>query len=226
MLGVAGVTAMEVMVFVVAAVTVSVALPLTPIREAVIVLDPAATAVASPAALIVAAALLLDVQVAVEVTFAVELSLYVAVAVNCCVAPAVMLGVAGVTATAVSVFVAAVTVSLAVPLIPLSEAVTEVEPAATAVASPDMLIVAAELLEDVQLAVEVTFAVELSLYVAVAVNCCVVPAAIVAVAGETEIDVSVLIGGGSDELPPPHPVPAITREKERKKAALDNGKRR
>ncbi|HTU49520.1 MAG TPA: hypothetical protein VMF56_02945, partial [Acidobacteriaceae bacterium] len=101
--------------------------------------------------------------VAVEVTFALELSLYVAVAVNCCVAPAVMLGVAGVTEMAVIVFVAAVTVSMAVPLIPLSEAVTEVVPAATAVVIPAEFIVATPALADIQVAVDVTFAVEPSL---------------------------------------------------------------
>jgi hypothetical protein len=226
MLGLAGVTAMEVIVFVVAAVTVSIAVPLTPLREAVIVLEPAATAVASPDVLIVAAALLEDVQVAVDVTFAVELSLYVAVAVNCCVAPAAMLPVAGETEIDVIVFVAAVTVSIAAPLTPLSEAVTMLEPAATAVASPVVLIVATPTVADVQVAVEVTFAVEPSLYVAVAVNCCVAPAAMLPVAGETEMDVSVFPGDGSEEFPPPQPVLTISRQKERKKTTLEIEKRR
>jgi len=63
-----GVTAIEVIAF---PVTVSVVVPLTPPTIAVIVVDPAATAVASPVALMVAAAALELVQVAVELTFAV-----------------------------------------------------------------------------------------------------------------------------------------------------------
>jgi hypothetical protein len=48
----------------------------------------------------------------------------------------------------------------------------------------------------------------------VAVNCCVAPAAIFAVDGATDIDLSVLAGGTLEE-PPPHPVFAITSKKER-----------
>ena len=70
-LGVAGVTAIEESVGGAAAVTVSAAVPFTPLSEAVIVVDPAATAVARPAALIVAVAVLELVHVAVEVTLAV-----------------------------------------------------------------------------------------------------------------------------------------------------------
>jgi hypothetical protein len=73
MLGVAGVTAIDFNVF--GAVTVRAAVPLTPLSDAVIVLDPVATAVASPDALIVASDVLLLVQVAVDETFAVDLSL-------------------------------------------------------------------------------------------------------------------------------------------------------
>jgi len=71
-LAVLGVTAMDVTAV---AVTVSVALPLTPLRAACTVVDPAATPVASPAELMVATEALPVVQVAVDVTFAVELSL-------------------------------------------------------------------------------------------------------------------------------------------------------
>lgn len=81
-----GVTAIEVMVGGgggTTAVTVRAAVPLTPLNDAVMVADPAATAVASPAESMVVAAVLELVHVAVEVTFVVELSLYVAVAVNC-----------------------------------------------------------------------------------------------------------------------------------------------
>ena len=58
------------------------ALPLTPFSDALMVAEPAETAVARPAELMVASAVLEDFQVAVAVTFCVEPSLYVAVAVN------------------------------------------------------------------------------------------------------------------------------------------------
>jgi hypothetical protein len=157
MLGAAGVTVMLVSVF---AVTVSDPVPLTPLREAVMVVVPAATQVAMPVALMVAAAVLELVHVAEELMLAVEPSPYVAVAVNCCVPPATMLAVAGVTAMLDSVFATAVTVSVAVPLTPLSDAVMVVAPAATPVARPAALMVAAAVLEldhvteDVMLALE------------------------------------------------------------------------
>ena len=103
MLGAAGVTAMEESVLA-AAVTVSAAVPFTPLKAAVTMVDPATTPDAIPAALIVAAAVLELVHAAVDVTFAVEPSVYVAIAVNCCVAPAAMLAVAGVTAMEVTTF--------------------------------------------------------------------------------------------------------------------------
>jgi hypothetical protein len=74
-----------------------------------------------------------------------------------------MLGVAGVTAMLDNVLAAAVTASAAVPLTPLSEAVILVAPAATPVASPAELMVAAAVLELVHVAEEVMFAVEPSL---------------------------------------------------------------
>jgi hypothetical protein len=45
-------------------------------------------------------------------------------------------------------------------------------------------------LELVHAAVDVTFAVEPSVYVAIAVNCCVAPAAMLAVAGVTAMEVT------------------------------------
>jgi hypothetical protein len=65
----------------------------------------------------------------------------------------------GVTAIAVTVVAAVVTVNAAGPLMPLSEAVIVVDPAATPVASPPLLIVALAVLEDVQVTVEVITAV-------------------------------------------------------------------
>jgi hypothetical protein len=74
-----------------------------------------------------------------------------------------MLGAAGAMAMAVTVAAGAVTVRVAVPLTPLSEAVIVALPAATPVATPAEFIVAVDLLELVQVAVDVIFAVELSL---------------------------------------------------------------
>jgi hypothetical protein len=74
-----------------------------------------------------------------------------------------MLAVAGETAMAVNVFATAATVSVALPLMPSRVAVTVVEPAATAVASPDGLMEATFGSASVQRADAVTFAVEPSL---------------------------------------------------------------
>ena len=119
-------------------VTVSVAVPETLPDVAVIVVEPAATAVANPlepAALLMLATDAVDeFQVTDVVRFCVELSEYVPVAVNCCDAPCAMVGLAGVIARDTSV--AAVTVSVAVPDTPPDVAVIVVEPAATEVALP------------------------------------------------------------------------------------------
>ena len=66
---------------------------------------------------------------------------------------------------------AMVTVNEVLPLKPFSEAEIVVEPEAKALASPELLIVAMAVFATVQVAEELTFAVEPLLYVAVAVNC-------------------------------------------------------
>jgi hypothetical protein len=103
---VAGVRARETRVGAAVAVTDRAAVPLTPLRLAEMVADPAATPVARPAVLMVASAVLLEDQLTLLVTFEVELSLYVAVAVNCCAPPRLTLVVEGVTAIEVMDFVA------------------------------------------------------------------------------------------------------------------------
>lgn len=80
---------------------------------------------------------------------------------NCCVDPSPTLGVGGVTAIDDTVF--AVTVSAAVPLIPLTVAVIVVDPAATPVASPPVVMVAVAVLDEIHVAVAVTFPVDPSL---------------------------------------------------------------
>jgi hypothetical protein len=71
-----------------------------------------------------------------------------------------MLAVAGVTAIEDSVLVATVAVSIAAPLIPLSEADIVDEPAATAVAIPAVVMVAIDGEELVQVTDAVTLAVD------------------------------------------------------------------
>jgi hypothetical protein len=110
MLGFGGVTWMLTSV---AAVMVSVAVPATPPKLAVMVLEPTPIPVARPLDEIEAVPVLEEVQATIEVKSWVVLSVNVPVAVNCWVVPFGMLGVAGVTWMLVSV--AAVTVNFAVP---------------------------------------------------------------------------------------------------------------
>jgi hypothetical protein len=71
------------------------------------------------------------------------------VAVNCCVAPAVTLGDVGETAIEVTVTAAAVTVSDAVAVNPSAAALMVAMPAATPVANPVELTVAAAVFDEV-----------------------------------------------------------------------------
>ena len=113
-LTVAGVTAIEDNVG--AAVTVRVAVPVFPLKVAVMVAVPAARPVATPLLAIVAVVVLDELQVTCVVIVVLDPSEYVPVAVNCWVAPAATLAVAGV--TAIEFKVAAVTVMVAVPDFP------------------------------------------------------------------------------------------------------------
>src|SRR5271157_4853384 len=122
--GFAGVTAIDTKV---AAVTVRLAEPLIEPDVALMVLLPAASAVARPPPL--------------------------TVAVNCCCWPAARDGFAGV--TAIDTRVAAVTVRLAEPLIEPDVALMVLLPAASAVARPPPLMVAVEGALEVQVAVVV-----------------------------------------------------------------------
>jgi hypothetical protein len=103
MLAVLGVTAIEVSVFAIAP-TASVAAPLTPLSDAVIVVEPVDNPVTNPSEFTVATVAVELVQVAVVVTSAVEPSLYVPIAANCVVAPTAMLAVLGDAEIDVSVF--------------------------------------------------------------------------------------------------------------------------
>src|ERR1700689_2960057 len=100
--------------------------------------------------------------------------------------PSAILGVGGV--TAIDTSVAADTVKLTgAEVVPFSAAVMLLGPAATEGASPfepaALLIVATEIVADAQVTWVLRFWVELSEKVPVAVNCCVVPSAMLGVGG-------------------------------------------
>ena len=108
---------------------------------------PTATAVANPALLIVATPGFVDVHVTAPLMFTVLLSLYSPVAVNACVKPLASDLLAGVTVIETSV---AVTVSVVDPLTLPKLAPIVVAPVPTPVANPPLLIVATEVLEELQ----------------------------------------------------------------------------
>src|SRR5271166_5891740 len=191
----------------VAAVTVNVVLPETLPLVALIVVLPALSAEARPPPLIVAVVVLDDAHVTLAVRFCIELSLYVPVAVNCCVPPAATDGFTGVTAMDTSV--AAVTVNVVLPeTLPLV-ALIVVLPNFNAAARPPLLIVAVVVLDDAHVTLAVRLCVELSLYVPVAVNCCVPPAATDGFTGVTAMDTSVAAVTVNVVLPETLPLVAL-----------------
>jgi hypothetical protein len=185
--GFAGVTAI---VCKTAGVTVSAVEPLIDPDVALIVVDPVATVLAKPALLMVATAVAEDVHVAVLVRFCWLPSVNVPVAVNCCVNPLATDGFAGVTAIVCKT--AGVTVSVVEPLIDPEVALIVVDPVATVLAKPALLMVATVVAEDVHVAVLVRFCVLLSVYVPVAVNCCINPLATDGFAGVTLIELKAM----------------------------------
>ncbi len=107
-------------------------------ETAVMVVVPADIGVTIPAVLIVATDVVVVLQVTCVVKFCVALFENVPVAVNCWVALLTMLGLAGVTAMDASVAI----VSVAEPDMPPEAAVMVVDPSATDVARPALLMVA------------------------------------------------------------------------------------
>jgi hypothetical protein len=168
---------------------------------------PAFSADAKPDELIVAVTVLDEAHVTLAVMFCVELSLYVPVAVNCSVVPAVAEVFTGVTAMDTSV--GAVTVSVVLPTMAPLVALIVLLPAFSADAKPALLIVAVVVLDDAHVTLAVMFCVELSLYVPVAVNCCVLPAATDGFTGVTAIDTSVAAVTVSVVLPTIAPLVAL-----------------
>src|SRR6516165_8710371 len=183
MVGLAGVTAIDSRA---AAVTVSVVEPLMLPMVALILELPVPLAVAKPAAVMVATVVSAEAQVTWVVRTCVELSEYVPVAVNCWVVPLAMLGLAGV--RAIDSRAAAVTVSVVEPLmLPMVALILEL-PVPLAVAKPAAVMVATVVAAEAQVTWVVRTCVELSEYVPVAVNCWVVPLAMLGLAGVTAID--------------------------------------
>jgi hypothetical protein len=115
-------------------------------------------------------------------------SLNVPVAVNCCVAFFVSVAFAGV--TAIDFRVAAATASVMDPVTAADVAVMSLLPAAFAVANPPALMVATLRFCELHVTLEVMSCDDPSVKCPVAANCCVPPIAIVALAGETPMDVN------------------------------------
>jgi len=188
MLGLVGVTAIDVNVF--GACTVKTVPPLTLPRVADIVLVPVDNADASPVAFTLATPVFAEFQVAVLVRLAVVPSEYVPVAVNCCVAPVKMVGFAGVTAIDVNVF-GACTVKTVPPFTLPTAAEMVLVPADSADARPVAFTLAADGFEELHVATDVKLDVPPFEYVPDAVNCCELPVTSVGFAGVTEMEVNV-----------------------------------
>ena len=126
-------------------------------------------------------------------------SLNVPVAVNLIDVPFEILGLTGL--MAIETRWAVETVSVVDPLTVPKVALIVVVPVATLDASPCALMVAAAALEDVHVTVVVMSCVLLSLKVPVAVNCLVVPTAMLALAGVTAIETRAAAVTVSDAVP-------------------------
>ena len=143
----AGVT-LSVVTTATAPVTVITAVPDFPPEAAVIVAEPAASALTKPVALTVTAAALLDVHVTVWPLITL-FDWSRTVAASCCDAPTATDAAAGVTLTVVTTGATALTLIAAVPVFPLRVAVIVADPAATALTKPLALTVAIPLLLEV-----------------------------------------------------------------------------
>lgn len=161
--------------------------PLTEPTDAIIVVVPVARLLATPWLLMVTAAGLDEAHSAVAVTSWVLLSLKVPVAVNCLLVPTAMLEFAGV--TAIETNVAAVTVSVALPLTSPEAAEMVATPAPTPLANPEESTEAVPVAVDDQVT-DVSNCVLPSSKVPVAVNCWSVPCAMDATFGLTAIEIS------------------------------------
>lgn len=182
---------------------------LTMVHE--MVAEPTPTAIASPALgpplVICTTAGLEEIQVTWLVMSSVPL-VNVPMALNCTAWPKFVVTV--VEEMAMLISAAGVTVTPVLPVRPLAAelkvALTEAEPAPTAVASPVVLTVSTAVLEELHTTVLVTSRVLPSARLAVAVNCWVLPAGSETALGPTVMDVIVADGCSCCVLlPPPQP---------------------
>ena len=157
---------------------------------AVIFAEPVERVLAKPLELIVAVAGVSEFHVAVDVRFAVDPSVYVPVAANCSVKPLAILTLSGVTAMLTSAGAATVNVSVGLVTDP-TVAVIFVVPIASVLAKPPVLIVALLVSLDAQVTPELRSAVEESVNVPTAVNCCEFPFATDGLLGVTAMLTSV-----------------------------------
>ena len=169
-----------------AVVTVRPVDPLIVPKAAVMVVLPVATLVATPVLAIVATAAFAELQTTAPETSCVLASLNDPVAANCFVVPAAIPEFAGVTASETRV--APVTVRVAVPDTEPDPAVIVVVPVPKLVASPLPSTEATAPDEDDQVTDDSNWVLPSSKF-PTALNCSVVPNAIEAFAGLTEIDV-------------------------------------
>ena len=146
--------------------------------------EPAEIAVTRPELVTVATETELELQAADELTSPTEPSENVAEAENCCCCPVVMVMLLGFTVMELIVLLLTVMGAVAVTLLLLDLAVMVVLPRATAVASPEVSMVATLVEDDSQVTCEVTSPVVLLPKVAVAVNCAVVVGVIHALVGD------------------------------------------
>ena len=182
MLEFAGVTAMDTNV---ALLTLSEAVPVTEPESALIVVDPVPTAVARPEALTAAAPGADEVHVN-EGKSCVLPSSKVPTAVNCWVVPRAIETAFG--STSIDIRCAATTVRVVVSLTDPTVAVIVVCPAPTVVACPEPLMLATGDEDELHVTPLLKSCVDPSEYVAVAVNCWLMPMASVKSTGVMEIE--------------------------------------
>ncbi len=199
----AGATVMETSV---AAVTVRVTEPMTEPDAAEMVVAPGVLPEARPLVLMAATLGADELQLTDAVMACVLPSVKVPVAVNCWVLPAGMEALAG--ATVMETSVPAVTARVAEPMTEADAAEMVVAPGVLPEARPLVLMAATLGANELQDTEAVRSWVLPSLNLPVAVNCCVVPAAIEGFAGVTEIDINCNCAC-PEEAPPPQPASAI-----------------
>jgi hypothetical protein len=178
--GMAGIGVMEDRV---AEVTVRVVFPEILPEVAVMVAVPAEMAVAMPLALTVATDVFDEAQVTCGLTSWLVPSENAPRAINCWATPTGVLGLAGI--KVMEDRVAEVTVSVVLPEILPEVAVMVAVPAKTDVARPLLLTVATDVFDEVQVTCMLTSWLVPSEYLPVAINCWVVPAGMLGVAGVT-----------------------------------------